>query len=55
MQQSAEATCRAEAEFRVNQNIITHFKAIIALLLPVMTVMMFLYYMSLHHYYDIIA
>ena len=63
---SAVAACRAEAGFRVNQTIITHFYVIFTSLLPVMTVIMILllhifttllrhYYvlirMLLHHYY----
>ena len=37
---SAEAACRAEAGFRVNQTIITHFCVIITSLVCVMTVIM---------------
>ena len=63
---SAEAACRDEAGFRVNQTIITHFYVIFTSLLSVMTVIMVLllhifatllrhYYvlirMVLHHYY----
>ena len=61
LDRSAEAACRAEAWFRVNQTIITHFYVIITLLLPVMTVIVALslllhyYYvftrLFLHHYY----
>ena len=55
---SSEVGCRAEAEFRVNQTIITHFCVIITSLLPVMTVIMALllhiFTSLLRHYYALI-
>ena len=55
---SAEAACQAEAGFRVNQTIITHFGVIITSLLRVMTVIMALvlhiFASLLRHYYALI-